>query len=538
MANFTTVFKSRTATIESLSASNVPLTITGISGHTGNLTDWQVNGTTLGFFSPKGQLMAFGPTGSDTNTAFGFAAMNSNASATNCVAIGSSALNKMTGGPGQNICIGVASGRDITTGDSILAIGHLAGFKLTEGRNNVAIGNLSMISMTGTPSTTSQNTAIGHRSMQSRVGSLNSTAIGYSAMATGDCSFSVAIGNFALQNSNGANSRSVGIGYGAGSTQQNGANNVFIGHNAGQTSGNTLGDYSDNVIIGYAAGDNITTGASNNIVIGSNVDLPVAGGSNYMNIGNVIYGHDISGASSKVSINYIETNASYGFGVASRGVRFRDEANTRDVFNFNCISGALTFDLSRALISPQGTSYMQHSTTRFGIGTTSPTAFLHLKKIASVAPFRIEGVASAPTSQQNGDFYYNNTDLHFRHSSTDYQFAFKNRVQAFTQQQYFAETTLTDAANIAWDLDDNQTSTVTLAGNRTLDNPTNMKAGATYILKVVQGGTGSYTLAYGTAYKFQGGVAPTLSTAIGAVDILRFYSDGTNMYGVSELDFS
>lgn len=108
----------------------------------------------------------------------------------------------------------------------------------------------------------------------------------------------------------------------------------------------------------------------------------------------------------------------------------------------------------------------------------------------------------------------------------------------YTAAVNFNATTLTDGANIAWDLNNNQVTSVTLAGNRTLDNPTNMKDGGTYILRVVQDGVGSRTLSFGTAYKFPSGTAPTLSTGTNAVDILTFVSDGTNMYGVFQGDFS
>lgn len=111
-------------------------------------------------------------------------------------------------------------------------------------------------------------------------------------------------------------------------------------------------------------------------------------------------------------------------------------------------------------------------------------------------------------------------------------------VNSWTGQQYFAQQTLTDGVNISWNLNTQQTAVVTLAGNRTLDNPTNMVAGGTYILRVVQDGTGSRTLAYGANYLWPGGTAPTLSTAANAVDILTFVSDGTNMYGTFLGDFS
>lgn len=109
--------------------------------------------------------------------------------------------------------------------------------------------------------------------------------------------------------------------------------------------------------------------------------------------------------------------------------------------------------------------------------------------------------------------------------------------QEYTKAQNFNATTLSDGANISWDAESNQVTSVTLGGNRTLDNPTNIKDGATYIL-VVKQSTGSHTLSYGSAYKFPGGTAPTLSTGAGAVDVLTFICHGTDMLGVAQLDFS
>ena len=68
---------------------------------------------------------------------------------------------------------------------------------------------------------------------------------------------------------------------------------------------------------------------------------------------------------------------------------------------------------------------------------------------------------------------------------------------------------------------------VTLAGNRTLTNPTNLTPGVTYTWVITQDGTGSRTLAYGTMFTFPGGTKPTLSTAAGAVDVLTAVYDGT-----------
>ena len=106
------------------------------------------------------------------------------------------------------------------------------------------------------------------------------------------------------------------------------------------------------------------------------------------------------------------------------------------------------------------------------------------------------------------------------------------------QQQGFGTNALTDAATISWNLQTQQVAKVTLGGNRTLDAPSNMVDGFTYILRVIQDGTGSRTLAYNAVFKWPGGVAPVLSTAANAIDILTFISDGTNMYGVAQKAFA
>jgi len=108
---------------------------------------------------------------------------------------------------------------------------------------------------------------------------------------------------------------------------------------------------------------------------------------------------------------------------------------------------------------------------------------------------------------------------------------------SYTKQQGFAQTALVDGASIAWDVSTNQSATVTLGGNRTLANPTNAIAGFTYRLKVIQDGSGSRTLAYGSAYKFPGGNTPTLTTTGSAYDILWFDCDGTYMNGVIQKNF-
>jgi len=92
------------------------------------------------------------------------------------------------------------------------------------------------------------------------------------------------------------------------------------------------------------------------------------------------------------------------------------------------------------------------------------------------------------------------------------------------------QQTLTDAATISWDTSLGQIATVTLGASRTMGAPTNLRVG-TYILHVIQGGTGSYTITWNGVFKWTAAVAPTLSTVVGRRDVFSFISDGTNLYG-------
>jgi hypothetical protein len=104
----------------------------------------------------------------------------------------------------------------------------------------------------------------------------------------------------------------------------------------------------------------------------------------------------------------------------------------------------------------------------------------------------------------------------------------------WTGQQNFGTATLTPGATVNWNLNTQQVARLTLGGNYTIANPTNLVDGGTYILEIVQDGVGSRTVSWGANYKWlnSGGAAPTLSTTAGAVDIISFVSDGTYMYGV------
>lgn len=110
-----------------------------------------------------------------------------------------------------------------------------------------------------------------------------------------------------------------------------------------------------------------------------------------------------------------------------------------------------------------------------------------------------------------------------------------NTAQEWTATQNFNATTLTDGPTINWNLAANQVTSVTLAGNRTIAAPTNQVDGATYIISLIQDGTGSRTVTWNSVFKFPNGTLPVLSTVAGDKDFITFISDGTNMFAGTHL---
>lgn len=81
---------------------------------------------------------------------------------------------------------------------------------------------------------------------------------------------------------------------------------------------------------------------------------------------------------------------------------------------------------------------------------------------------------------------------------------------------------LTDGATITPDFSVGNNFSVTLGGNRTLGNPTNLNVGQSGIIYISQDGTGNRTLSYGTYWKFPNGVAPALTTTASATDAVVY----------------
>jgi hypothetical protein len=93
-------------------------------------------------------------------------------------------------------------------------------------------------------------------------------------------------------------------------------------------------------------------------------------------------------------------------------------------------------------------------------------------------------------------------------------------------------------ASFSIDFGTDQKQKVTLTANTmTLTLDTTFDRVGNYVLKIVNGGTATLTWASETgSIYWAGGTAPTLTSS--GTDIVSFYYDGTNWYGVASLNFS
>lgn len=99
------------------------------------------------------------------------------------------------------------------------------------------------------------------------------------------------------------------------------------------------------------------------------------------------------------------------------------------------------------------------------------------------------------------------------------------------------EQVITCADNVTVDWSAGATARMTFDRNAVAFTFSNPVAGRVYRLMLIQG-DGSDLASWTTTIKWAGGVAPTLSTASGAIDILTFVYINSSWYGAATLNFS
>lgn len=99
---------------------------------------------------------------------------------------------------------------------------------------------------------------------------------------------------------------------------------------------------------------------------------------------------------------------------------------------------------------------------------------------------------------------------------------------------YYPEVSLGTVASgtVSWNADAAKVASASVSGSCTIANPTNQLNGAFYSLKLNY--TGVATIAWGSAFKFPSGIAPSATGTASTADIFTFRSDGTSMFMVGQ----
>ena len=147
--------------------------------------------------------------------------------------------------------------------------------------------------------------------------------------------------------------------------------------------------------------------------------------------------------------------------------------------------------------------------------------------------------SSLVSTQANLTGYAQDSDIGSTIQSFDADTAKTDVAQTFSAAQRGTITTLTDGATVTPDFAASNNYTLTLGGNRTIANPTNLTAGQSGSIFLVQDGTGSRTAAWGSYWDFAGGTAPTLTTTAAAVDRIDYVVRTTgSIHAVATLNLS
>ena len=147
--------------------------------------------------------------------------------------------------------------------------------------------------------------------------------------------------------------------------------------------------------------------------------------------------------------------------------------------------------------------------------------------------------SSLVSTQADLTGYAQDSDIGSTIQAFDADTAKTDVAQTFTAAQRGTITTLTDGATVTPDFAASNNYTLTLGGNRTIANPTNLTAGLSGSIFLVQDGTGSRTAAWGSYWNFAGGVAPVLTTAASAVDRVDYVvRSASSIHAVATLNLS
>jgi len=188
---------------------------------------------------------------------------------------------------------------------------------------------------------------------------------------------------------------------------------------------------------------------------------------------------------------------------------FRDYANVEKAYVnsdgvFSGIGSSLT-SVNAATLQGKDTTALWNAKTLQGKDTTALYAAKTAAKIASNGDSAKVWTMTSPTTQG---------------------WAAGGGGATFTDTMWYTKQTLSIVSgHTAWNLALGGYGRVLMTSADTMNNPSNVRNGRTYRLKLVQDGTGTRLMAWGTNYRFPGSVAPTLTATRMKADIITFIGD-------------
>jgi len=182
---------------------------------------------------------------------------------------------------------------------------------------------------------------------------------------------------------------------------------------------------------------------------------------------------------------------------------------------------------TRTLGSSEGTPMLNHALTNYVVFTTnvlfgaSPALSAGYIHAGVTGPIEIRANDTLELVATNGINVNSDTTL--------------NGNLAITGQVYnVGINEIAYNASLDWDADNGNIQFVILTGNPTINLPSNIQPGATYMLLLQQDGTGTRTVTWAAGYDWGDGVsAPTLTTTGGKEDVITFVArSGSKFYAV------
>ena len=487
-----------TEMIASIGAGTGTVTSVAIAGGTTGLTVTGSPITTAGTITIGGALVAANGGTGQTSYSTGDILYASGATAISKLAVGSNTeVLTLAGGvptwaaPAGGGATDLDGLTDVktTSDNSIWIMNAGAGSACTTGTLSSALDNIGIgTNALNTITSGDYNIAIGLNAGTALLSALHNVMIGRGSGAKLTSGGSnVMIGGYDTGGEITTETRNTLMGYQAGGALTS-SDNTIVGDSAGTGAMST----GANTFVGKSAGATCTGGGQQNNAFGYYADAGTTG--NY----NVSIGRGVAGttgsANIKIGNSWSKTNHTTG----SYSIKIGTEIAATAAASYEFLLGGSARILMNGDYTTAGSAKLMINP---GATVGTPTATLHVKGAGATS-----GTTALLVEDSTGADIIKVTD---------------DGATEFTGQTFNTLATAVDGATVTPDFSAGNVQTLTLAGNRAIANPLNIKAGATYIIVIVQDGTGSRTISsWGSNYKFSGGTAPTLTTAANQADVI------------------